>query len=174
MLTAPTSPARAWLARQLYSTLLRLGTPAYLWRGWSRGRDEPAYRHFWPQRLGWHTGPAWQADARSPVIWLHAVSLGETRAGTPLVQALRASLPGLAALRHPGCRAALFRAFQAGRRGADGNRGLPQPDARGPPPRHPDGAGQRTPERQEPATGAAICRAAPTRRRSAEPDPGSD
>lgn len=94
-MTAPTSPARAWLARQLYSTLLRLGTPAYLWRVWSRGRDEPAYRHFWPQRLGWHTGPAWQADARSPVIWLHAVSLGETRAATPLVQALRASLPGM-------------------------------------------------------------------------------
>lgn len=86
---------RAWLARQLYSTLLRLGTPAYLWRVWSRGQQEPAYRHFWPQRLGWHGGQAWQADDRSPLIWLHAVSLGETRAAMPLVQALRASLPGM-------------------------------------------------------------------------------
>lgn len=90
---------RAWLARQLYSTLLRLGTPAYLWRVWSRGRQEPSYRHFWPQRLGWHAGPAWRQDGleggRAPVVWLHAVSLGETRAATPLIQALRASLPGM-------------------------------------------------------------------------------
>lgn len=90
---------RAWLARQLYSTLLRLGTPAYLWRVWSRGRQEPGYRHFWPQRLGWHTGPAWpsngRAKARAPVVWLHAVSLGETRAAAPLIQALRTSMPGM-------------------------------------------------------------------------------
>lgn len=29
------------------------------------------------------------------MVWLHAVSLGETRAATPLIQALRASLPGM-------------------------------------------------------------------------------
>ncbi len=86
---------RAWLARQLYSTLLRLGTPAYLWRVWSRGREEPGYRRWWPERLGWHAGAAWQPSARSPVVWLHAVSLGETRAATPLIQALRASVPGM-------------------------------------------------------------------------------
>ena len=66
---------RAWLARQLYSTLLRLGTPAYLWRVWSRGRDEPAYRHFWPQRLGWHAGAAFDIEAADPVeirIWSKA------------------------------------------------------------------------------------------------------
>ncbi len=86
---------RAWLARQLYSTLLRLGTPAYLWRVWSRGREEPGYRRWWPQRLGWHSGLAWQPNAQAPVVWLHAVSLGETRAATPLIQSLRASLPGM-------------------------------------------------------------------------------
>lgn len=89
------SPWKAWLARQLYSTLLRLGTPAYLWRVWSRGRQESGYRHFWPQRLGWHAGGAWQSDALAPVVWLHAVSLGETRAAAPLIQALRARLPGM-------------------------------------------------------------------------------
>lgn len=89
------SPLRAWLARQLYSLLLRLGTPAYLWRVWSRGRVEPGYRRFWPQRLGWHSGPAWRPNAQAPVVWLHAVSLGETRAAAPLIQALRASLPGM-------------------------------------------------------------------------------
>lgn len=86
---------RVWLARQIYSTLLRLGTPAYLWRVWSRGRQEPGYRSMWPERLGWHKGPAWQPNAQAPVVWLHAVSLGETRAATPLIHALRASLPGM-------------------------------------------------------------------------------
>ena len=94
-MTASTSPLRAWLARQLYSSLLRLGTPAYLWRVWSRGRQEPGYRHFWPQRLGWYADQARQPGAQVPVIWLHAVSLGETRAAAPLIQALRASLPGM-------------------------------------------------------------------------------
>ena len=94
-LTSPPSPFRAWLARQLYSTLLRLGTPAYLWRVWSRGREEPGYRQAWPERLGWLPGPQWSPDARSPVVWLHAVSLGETRAAAPLVAALRASVPGM-------------------------------------------------------------------------------
>lgn len=94
-MSAPTSTARAWLARQLYSTLLRLGTPAYLWRVWSRGRQEPGYRRMWIERLGWHHGPAWRPNAQAPVVWLHAVSLGETRAAAPLVQALRASLPGM-------------------------------------------------------------------------------
>lgn len=94
-LSSPSSPLRAWLAGQLYSLLLRLATPAYLLRVWSRGRVEPGYRRFWPQRLGWHSGPAWHPNAQAPVVWLHAVSLGETRAAVPLVQALRASLPGM-------------------------------------------------------------------------------
>ncbi len=45
---------KPWLARQAYSLLLRLGTPAYLWRVWARGREEPAYRADWPWRLGWY------------------------------------------------------------------------------------------------------------------------
>lgn len=94
-LSALPTPLRAWVARQLYSTLLRLGTPAYLWRVWSRGREEPGYRRWWPQRLGCHSGPAWRRSAEAPVVWLHAVSLGETRAAAPLIQALRASLPGM-------------------------------------------------------------------------------
>lgn len=94
-MTVSTPPLHAWLARQLYSTLLRLGTPAYLWRVWSRGREEPGYRHFWPQRLGWHSGPAWPPRSGGSVVWLHAVSLGETRAAAPLIQALRTSVPGM-------------------------------------------------------------------------------
>lgn len=91
---------RAWLARQAYALLLRLGTPFYLWRVWSRGREEPDYRFDWPGRLGLY-GSAhrsrWQQGAHgsAPVIWVHAVSLGEARAAAPLIQALRQQCPGM-------------------------------------------------------------------------------
>lgn len=89
---------KPWLARQAYSLLLRLGTPAYLWRVWARGREEPSYRADWPWRLGWY-GPAYREAVRRgqgrPVLWLHAVSLGEARAAAPLVQALRAQRPDM-------------------------------------------------------------------------------
>ena len=83
----------AWLARSAYSALLRLATPLYFLRLWWRGRPgqrEPAYRHGWGERLGF--GSAAAAPGR---LWLHAVSLGETRAAAPLIEALRAQRPGL-------------------------------------------------------------------------------
>ncbi|WP_298014764.1 3-deoxy-D-manno-octulosonic acid transferase [uncultured Aquabacterium sp.] len=90
----------AWLVRQAYTLLLRLGTPAYLWRVWLRGRDEPDYRADWPRRLGLYDAAyraqvASGASSSGPVLWLHAVSLGEARAATPLVQALRAARPDM-------------------------------------------------------------------------------
>jgi len=87
-----------WMARQAYSLLLRLGTPAYLWRVWSRGQEEPGYRALWPQRLGLYGRAyrqAWLQGQKRPVLWLHAVSLGEARAATPLIKALRAQQPGM-------------------------------------------------------------------------------
>jgi len=85
--------ARAWqaLARALYSSVLRLATPLYLLRLWRRGRAEPGYRFRPVERLGFYPGPRPQPGA----LWLHAVSLGETRAALPLVEALRAERPGL-------------------------------------------------------------------------------
>ncbi len=77
--------------RALYSALLRLLTPAYLARLWWRGRKEPGYREAMGERLGFYAGPAPQPGA----LWLHAVSLGETRAAAPLIEALRAARPGL-------------------------------------------------------------------------------
>jgi len=78
------------LARAAYALLLRLATPLYFLRLWSRGRHEPAYRQHWAERLGGFAG--------RPVpgrLWVHAVSLGETHAAAPLIQALRAQRPGL-------------------------------------------------------------------------------
>lgn len=79
------------LALAAYATLLRLATPLYLLRLWRRGRTEPGYRGHWGERLGWYRGPAPAPGA----LWLHAVSLGETRAALPLIEALRQRQPGL-------------------------------------------------------------------------------
>ncbi|MES2089328.1 MAG: glycosyltransferase N-terminal domain-containing protein, partial [Pseudomonadota bacterium] len=93
-----------WLAQQASSLLLRLFTPVYVVRVWQRGRQEPSYRIAWPQRLGFY-GPAYrhalavaQAQvraAKTPLLWVHAVSLGETLAAKPLIAALRDTWPGM-------------------------------------------------------------------------------
>lgn len=78
------------LARAGYSLLLRLLTPAYLARLWWRGAREPLYRSAWQERLGYFRGTPEPGG-----LWVHAVSLGETRAAAPLIDALRRSRPGL-------------------------------------------------------------------------------
>jgi len=84
---------RPWLARCAYSFLMRLLTPAYVLRLWWRGRAEPLYRHAMGERLGLygaHGSAPWSGG-----LWVHAVSLGETRAAAALIDALRAARPGL-------------------------------------------------------------------------------
>lgn len=77
------------LARAAYSSLLRLLTPAYLLRLLWRGRREPGYRQALAERLAWGLKP------QSPgALWVHAVSLGETRAAAALLAALRQAAPG--------------------------------------------------------------------------------
>ena len=78
------------LARGGYTLLLRLLQPAYALRLWWRGRREPGYREHIAERFGHY------ADAPSSGwLWIHAVSLGETRAAAALVDALRAERPAL-------------------------------------------------------------------------------
>ena len=81
---------KAAVARAIYSTALRLATPWYLARLWWRGAIEPAYRRHWRERLG-----GGRRSAAPGALWLHAVSLGETNAAAPLVDALRQRRPGL-------------------------------------------------------------------------------
>ncbi|MDT8998759.1 3-deoxy-D-manno-octulosonic acid transferase [Paucibacter sp. APW11] len=81
------------LARWAYGWALRLATPLYLLKLWRRGAAEPLYRQDWGQRFGF--GPAAVPASAGGALWLHAVSLGETRAAAPLIEALRAAQPGL-------------------------------------------------------------------------------
>lgn len=77
--------------RTLYSLLWWLALPLVLARLWWRGRKEPGYRAHWGERLGFY-GAREQGTAR-PTFMVHAVSVGETRAAEPLVEALLASWP---------------------------------------------------------------------------------
>lgn len=73
--------------RQLYTLLFYLLLPILLLRLWWRGRRAPGYRQNWRQRLG--LGPV----IGQPVIWVHAVSVGETVAIAPLVNRLLVRYP---------------------------------------------------------------------------------
>lgn len=79
------------LARGLYSFLLWLLTPVYLARLWWRGRAEPQYRMRMGERLARYALPP--RRGQGGVVWVHAVSLGETLAAAPLVAALREQVP---------------------------------------------------------------------------------
>lgn len=83
------------MLRFIYSLVWHLALPLIPLRLWWRGRKEPLYRRDWRQRFGFAYSA--RRDAR-PLIWLHAVSLGETRAAQPLVAALRARYPSHALL----------------------------------------------------------------------------
>ena len=77
------------IARAAWSWLLRLLLPLIFMRLWWRGRREPGYRLAWRERLGFGV------TSTPGAVWLHAVSLGETRAASALIDALRARVPGM-------------------------------------------------------------------------------
>lgn len=74
----------AYLAYTLpYSLLWMLALPLVLVRLLWRARRQPAYLAHLGERFGHY-----RVRAPGPVIWVHAVSVGETRAAEPLVRAL--------------------------------------------------------------------------------------
>lgn len=73
----------------LYNSIARLLVPLALMRLWVKSLRNPGYRRSMLRRLGWNLGP----PVKSPVIWFHAVSVGETLASAPLIDALLAASP---------------------------------------------------------------------------------
>jgi len=76
------------MLRAAYSLVLWIALPLVALKLWLRGRREPGYRQGVGERFG-----RYALRAQAPVIWLHAVSVGEVRASVPLVSALRAEYP---------------------------------------------------------------------------------
>ncbi|WP_203143867.1 lipid IV(A) 3-deoxy-D-manno-octulosonic acid transferase [Marinobacter mangrovi] len=75
------------MLRFVYSTLFRLILPFVLIRLWWQGRTTPEAVAHWQDRIGLIP----RSD--KPVIWVHAVSVGETIAAAPLVRSLLARRP---------------------------------------------------------------------------------
>ena len=75
--------------RILYSFAWWLALPLVLLRLYRRGRTEPGYRQHVAERLGFFG----VSRSARPCLWIHAVSVGETRAAEPLIQALLESFP---------------------------------------------------------------------------------
>ncbi len=71
-----------------YRLFLWLAFPWALVHLWWRGRRQPGYRLHVAERFGWY-----ELRAQKPVIWLHAVSVGEMRAAEPLARALLDRFP---------------------------------------------------------------------------------
>ncbi len=69
--------------RLAYRLLWWIVLPLLPLRLWWRGRREPGYRRLIGERFGFYGAASPQAR---DVVWVHAVSLGETRAATPLVR----------------------------------------------------------------------------------------
>lgn len=79
------------MLRLLYSLCLYLLSPAIFLRLAWRARKQPEYLANIGERFGFYGQR--RAAGEAPLIWVHAVSVGETRAAQPLVEALQAAWP---------------------------------------------------------------------------------
>lgn len=91
--------------RVLYSLAWLVALPIALIRLLLRSRAEPGYRKNLAERFGFYRSPP-----IAPVIWVHAVSLGETRAAAPLIKQLM--------VRNPSHRILLTQTTASGRKAA--------------------------------------------------------
>jgi 3-deoxy-D-manno-octulosonic-acid transferase len=77
------------LTRALYNVLWHATLPWLPLRLWWRGRREPGYR----EKIGERFGRYPSSSTPRNVVWIHAVSLGETRAAAPLVARVLREMP---------------------------------------------------------------------------------
>lgn len=78
------------MIRFLYSLLMRALMPLMWVKLRLRARQEPMYEESMGERFGYYPQPA-----LAGALWIHAVSLGETRSIAALVKALRETYPNL-------------------------------------------------------------------------------
>ncbi len=75
--------------RRIYTILLWLLLPYIFFHLLWRARKQPEYLQHVAERFGFYS-----ASINKPIIWLHTVSVGETRAAAILIQRLREKYPG--------------------------------------------------------------------------------
>lgn len=81
------------MIRALYSMLMWLAQPLLRRKLSRRGRIEPGYLVAVEERFGRYVEPG--PDSTGDYIWVHAVSLGETRAAAGLIDRLRERWPAM-------------------------------------------------------------------------------
>jgi len=81
------------MARAFYTLLWWIALPLLPLRLWWRGRREPGYRRFVGERFGFYSSA--RPHEKRTVLWIHAVSLGETRAVAPLIERIARERPDL-------------------------------------------------------------------------------
>jgi 3-deoxy-D-manno-octulosonic-acid transferase len=77
------------LMRALYTLAWWFAPPFIMLYLLRRARLQPAYRQHWKERFG----RAYPARPAGRLIWIHAVSVGETRAAQSLIAALQRAYP---------------------------------------------------------------------------------
>lgn len=83
-------------ALALYCVLMWFAQPFLRLKLLSRGKAEPGYLVNVEERFGRYSQPAVDTTTEThKFVWIHAVSLGETRAAAVLIEALRLHLPGM-------------------------------------------------------------------------------
>ena len=80
---------------QIYSAVMWALQPLLRRKLKRRGQEEPGYLHAIEERFGYYTQAPSQRPTDGGYVWVHAVSLGETRAAAVLLQALRAAEPSI-------------------------------------------------------------------------------
>jgi 3-deoxy-D-manno-octulosonic-acid transferase len=93
------------MMRRLYSVLFALAVPALLLRLALKGIRDSGYWRHWSERFAVVLP---RLPATTPVLWVHAVSVGEVQAAVPLIMALK--------LRHANCRILVTTTTPTGRR----------------------------------------------------------
>ena len=72
---------RASMSRGIYSVLMYLMVPLFVWRLFRRGFNARDYWQRWGERFGYSDQPELMDS-----IWVHAVSVGEVQAAVPLIE----------------------------------------------------------------------------------------
>lgn len=80
------------MIRYLYTVLLALLSPVLLFGLYKKKADKPRFGARWKEHFG--RTPV-LADTSAQPIWIHTVSVGETIAATPFVQALKQQYPNI-------------------------------------------------------------------------------
>lgn len=72
------------MLRFFYTIIFIIALPVIFYRLWVKDKKVPGYRIRWPERFGIYPAP----PEGKPIVWVHAVSVGEVVAATPLIKRL--------------------------------------------------------------------------------------